>query len=76
MVTTVPAMVRIEVEKTRFKKIIVCFLFPSSYPSQHILVELKSKTLKDKLLRGLTKVEITEGYYSWNKFENMLLAHN
>ncbi|XP_023333842.1 uncharacterized protein LOC111705500 [Eurytemora carolleeae] len=56
VVTTVPAMVRIEVEKTSFKKIIVCFLFPSEYPSQPILIELKSKTLKDKLLTGLTKI--------------------
>ena len=53
-----PAMVRIEVEKTSFKKIIVCFLFPSEYPSQPILIELKSKTLKDKLLTGLTKVKL------------------
>eukprot|EP00088_Acartia_fossae_P015668 TRINITY_DN18621_c0_g1_i1.p1 TRINITY_DN18621_c0_g1~~TRINITY_DN18621_c0_g1_i1.p1 ORF type:complete len:331 (-),score=-0.05 TRINITY_DN18621_c0_g1_i1:241-1233(-) len=56
VVTAVPEMVRIEIEKTTFKKIICCLMFPRDYPSSHILLELKSKTLADKLLSGLTKV--------------------
>jgi len=56
VVTAVPAMVRIEIEKTPFKKIICCLMYPTNYPSEAILIELKSKTLSDKLLSGLTKV--------------------
>lgn len=56
VVTAVPAMVRVEIEKTPFKKIICCLMFPPTYPHSYILVELKSKTLADKLLAGLTKV--------------------
>ena len=39
--------------KTNFKKLAICLTFPSNYPSTHILVELKSKTLSEKLLYGL-----------------------
>jgi len=56
VITAVPAMVRVEVEKTPFKKIICCLMFPPNYPNSPILIELKSKTLADKLLSGLTKV--------------------
>jgi len=56
VITAVPAMVRVEVEKTPFKKIICCLMFPPNYPNSPILIELKSKTLADKLLAGLTKV--------------------
>jgi len=31
----VPAMVRVEVEKSPYKKIIVCLMFPSDYPNSH-----------------------------------------
>ena len=31
----------------------ICLTYPTDYPSNHILVELKSKTLSDKLLCGL-----------------------
>jgi len=47
----VPAMVRVEVEKSPYKKIIVCLMFPSDYPN---VVILKSKTLAPKLLDGWT----------------------
>ena len=59
VITAVPAMVRVEVEKTPFKKIICCLMFPPNYPNSPILIELKSKTLADKLLAGLTKVSVT-----------------
>ena len=39
--------------KSNYKKIAVCMTFPSNYPSSNILVELKSKTLSEKLLYGL-----------------------
>jgi len=56
VVTAIPAMLRVEIEKTPYRKIIVCLLFPSGYPQNPILVELKSKYLSPKLLDGLTKV--------------------
>ena len=39
--------------KTEFKKLAICLTFPVEYPSHHILVELKSRTLSEKLLGGL-----------------------
>ena len=39
--------------KTDFKKLAICLTYPTNYPSCHILVELKSKTLSEKLLDGL-----------------------
>ena len=38
----------------------VCLTYPVEYPKNHILVELKSKTLSRKLLDGLEKVAETE----------------
>lgn len=42
--------------KSNFKKIAICLTFPTNYPSSNILVELKSKTLSEKLLYGLQGV--------------------
>jgi len=56
VVAAVRDLVRIELEKTDFKKIVCCFMFPSDYPKSPILFELKSKTLSLKLLDGLTRV--------------------
>lgn len=42
--------------KTVFKKLIICAQFPEDYPNTPLLVELKSKTLSDNLLNGLTNV--------------------
>jgi len=56
VVTAVPALLRVEVEKTPFKKIIVCLMFSEEYPTSPILIELKSKTLSSRLLDGLTQV--------------------
>ena len=56
VVTAIPAMLRVELEVTPYRKIIVCLMFPEDYPHQPILVELKSKHLAPKLLEGLTKV--------------------
>ncbi|CAG2060139.1 unnamed protein product, partial [Timema podura] len=42
--------------QTAFKNIIVLIQFPEDYPHSSLLLELKSKTLSDKLLDGLTNV--------------------
>ena len=56
VVTAIPAMLRVELEVTPYRKIIVCLMFPEDYPHQPILVELKSKHLAPKLLEGLTNM--------------------
>ncbi|XP_011306407.1 uncharacterized protein [Fopius arisanus] len=56
LVCCVPTQVRVEITKTSFKKIVTCIQFPKDYPSDVLLIELKSKTLSPKLLLGLTEV--------------------
>jgi len=56
VIAAVPALVRIEIERTSFKKLVCCMMYPSDYPHSPILIELKSKTLAPKLLAGLTSV--------------------
>nr|XP_023014346.1 uncharacterized protein LOC111504084 [Leptinotarsa decemlineata] len=56
LVSCVQTMVRTEIKRTEFKKIIVCIQFPPDYPQTPLLIELKSKTLSEKLLQGLTNV--------------------
>ncbi|XP_032679166.1 uncharacterized protein LOC116847843 [Odontomachus brunneus] len=56
LISCVQSMVRVEITKTTFKKLVVCIQFPQDYPSSPLLIELKSKTLSTKLLDGLTKV--------------------
>lgn len=56
LISCVKTMVRTEIKRTDFKKIVACMQFPSNYPSAPLLLELKSKTLSDKLLQGLTNV--------------------
>ena len=46
--------------KSDFKKVAVCLTYPVEYPKNHILVEVKSKTLARKLLDGLEKVAENE----------------
>ena len=41
---------------TAHKKLVICLAYPDDYPSTHIFVELKSKTLSEKLLEGLVRV--------------------
>ena len=69
-------MVRIELEKTAHKKIVCCFMFPPDYPKQHILIELKSKSLSDKLLSGLTEVGIIFTFYVNFKNAKKKITHN
>nr|CAD7432233.1 unnamed protein product [Timema monikensis] len=56
LVSCVRSMVRVEIRQTAFKNIIVLIQFPEDYPHSSLLLELKSKTLSDKLLDGLTNV--------------------
>ncbi|CAB4064353.1 Serine/threonine-protein kinase PRP4 homolog [Lepeophtheirus salmonis] len=39
--------------KRRFRRVVLSMTFPPGYPSQPILLELKSKSLSEKLLSGL-----------------------
>lgn len=74
LVTCVPAMVRVEIRKTDFKQLAACFQFPADYPRQVVLLELKSKTLSDKLLDGLVKICEAEAKKHLGKPQVLLLA--
>lgn len=52
----VPAMVRIRIEKTKYKQMVACFQFSPDYPESRALIELKSRYISHKLLDGLTKL--------------------
>uniref|UniRef100_A0A0P4VWB3 RWD domain-containing protein n=1 Tax=Scylla olivacea TaxID=85551 RepID=A0A0P4VWB3_SCYOL len=52
----VPAMVRVKIEKTKYKQITACFQFDPQYPKSRALIELKSRYISEKLLDGLTKL--------------------
>lgn len=56
LVSCVKTMVRAEIKRTDFKKVTVCIQFPNNYPTEPLLIELKSKTLSERLLQGLTNV--------------------
>ncbi|KAG8181847.1 hypothetical protein JTE90_003994 [Oedothorax gibbosus] len=56
IVACVTSMVRVDLRRTKYKQLTACLQFPKSYPQQPLLVEVKSKTLSDKFLNGLTKV--------------------
>lgn len=55
LVSCVKTMVRAEIKRTEFKTIIACIQFPEDYPTTPLLLELKSKTLSEKLLQRLTQ---------------------
>ena len=46
--------------KSSFKKVTICMTYPIDYPAHHVLIELKSKTIGQKLLDGLVKVSEEE----------------
>lgn len=56
LVSCVQTMVRVEIRKTSCKQLTICIQFPQEYPSLPLLIELKSKTLSEKLLEKLTSV--------------------
>ncbi|XP_042903554.1 uncharacterized protein [Parasteatoda tepidariorum] len=56
IIACVRSMVRVDIKRTKYKQLTTCLQFPESYPEFPLLVELKSKTLSEKFLSGLTKV--------------------
>ncbi|XP_043275942.1 uncharacterized protein [Venturia canescens] len=55
LVSCVRSMVRVEITRTAYKKIVICIQFPEEYPQAALLIELKSKTLAPKFLEKLEK---------------------
>ncbi|CAI8038237.1 hypothetical protein GBAR_LOCUS21320 [Geodia barretti] len=51
-----PSLVQIKIRQTDHRQVNVCCQFPESYPSRPLLVELKSKTIADRMLEGMVKV--------------------
>uniref|UniRef100_A0A1I8PMX0 RWD domain-containing protein n=1 Tax=Stomoxys calcitrans TaxID=35570 RepID=A0A1I8PMX0_STOCA len=50
-----PALLRVDIQSNQYyRQFTVCLRFPSEYPKQSVLIELKSKTLSEKFLQGLT----------------------
>lgn len=60
LVSCVETMVRVEIKKSYFKTVVICLQFPPAYPVTPLLMEMKSKTLSDKLLDRLTCISDTE----------------
>jgi len=60
LIACVPQSIRVEVTKSNFKKLAICMTYPNDYPAHHVLVELKSRTIGQKLLDGLVKVSEEE----------------
>lgn len=60
LVSCVQIMVRVHIEFTETKRLVVCLQFPENYPNDNILIELKSKTLSEALLDKLTKLSEEE----------------
>jgi len=54
------SLIRIEIEQNISRKLIVILRFPENYPNEIILIELKSKTLDEKVLDSF--VPIFENY--------------
>uniref|UniRef100_A0A1A9ZZQ5 RWD domain-containing protein n=1 Tax=Glossina pallidipes TaxID=7398 RepID=A0A1A9ZZQ5_GLOPL len=48
-------LLRVDIDQLN-RPITVCIRFPETYPNQHILVELKSKTLSEKFLNRLVSL--------------------
>lgn len=65
LIACVPQSIRVEVARSSFKKLTICLTYPNEYPAYHVLIELKSKTIGQKLLDGLVKVSEEEA----KKFE-------
>lgn len=49
--------IRVDIHENQFyRQLTACLRFPNDYPKEAVLIELKSKTLSDKFLQGLTSV--------------------
>ncbi|XP_077999872.1 uncharacterized protein LOC144452625 [Glandiceps talaboti] len=51
-----PVSVRVRLVKTKHRQFDACLQFSPKYPENHIIVELKSKTIPEKLLDRVTKL--------------------
>ncbi|XP_071791806.1 uncharacterized protein [Asterias amurensis] len=51
-----PVSVRIRMTRTEFKKLEACLQFSEGYPNTVIVVEIKSKTIPEKLCEGLARI--------------------
>jgi hypothetical protein len=56
LITCHRALVRYHIRLTEFKQVAVNFQFPSGYPAESIVLEIKSKTIPEKFLSNLVKV--------------------
>jgi len=59
----------LDFSKSKVKSVIVVLQFPDDYPNHEVLVELRSKTLNEKLLNGLTNVCEEEARKYLGKFD-------
>lgn len=50
------ALIRVDIKQTKSRQLTACLRFPENYPEQHILLELKSRTLASRFLDGLTNI--------------------
>ncbi|XP_033113874.1 uncharacterized protein LOC117114335 [Anneissia japonica] len=60
LITCHQASVRVKLRKTKFKNLVVCLQFGDDYPSSPIIIELKSKTISEKLLHGICNIADAE----------------
>jgi len=56
----VRAMVRVNIQRTKYKQMAVCMQFPAQYPTKPIIVEIRSKYLSQKLTDGLANLAEAE----------------
>ncbi|XP_072015615.1 uncharacterized protein [Amphiura filiformis] len=57
VITCHPAQIRVQITKTKYKKLVVCLQFPADgYPSNAIVIEIKSKTIPERLCNGFTTI--------------------
>ncbi|XP_071941194.1 uncharacterized protein [Antedon mediterranea] len=60
LITCHQASVRVKISKTKFKTLVVCLQFGDDYPKSPVIIELKSKTISEKLLAGICNIADAE----------------
>ncbi|XP_069102290.1 uncharacterized protein [Argopecten irradians] len=75
LVTCVELSVRLSIKVTGQKHVTLIVMFPPKYPHEPLIMELKSKTLSEKLLDGLLKV-CDEQAKKWLGQRQILLLTN
>ncbi|KAK9870964.1 hypothetical protein WA026_009926 [Henosepilachna vigintioctopunctata] len=74
LVSCVRSVVRVEIKRTLFKALVICFQFPEDYPKCPILIELKSKTFSSKLLEKLSNICEQEAKKYINKAQILVVV--